>query len=113
MFYYKEKSLYECEVVWCIGKVELEKIWLVDISEILCDVVNGYDDNKFCLIFLNDLMCLLRNLFDYGIKLDVIRFNLVLLFCFRDVGGEEKVVNYLMNEDEVIEFFMKFWVILA
>ncbi|HBN59847.1 MAG TPA: integrase, partial [Halomonas sp.] len=58
----KEKSLYEREVAWRIGKVELEKIRPVDISEILRDVANGYDDNKPRPTLSNDLMRLLRNL---------------------------------------------------
>ena len=37
----KEKSLYEREVAWRIGKVELYKIRPVDISEILRVVANG------------------------------------------------------------------------
>lgn len=66
----KEKSLYGREVAWCIGKVELEKIRPVDISEILRDAANGYDNKKPRPAISNDLMRLLRNLFDHGIKLE-------------------------------------------
>ena len=111
--HHKEKSLYEREVAWRIGKVELDKIRPVDISEILRDVANGYDDNKPRPTLSNDLMRLLRNLFDHGIKLDVTRFNPASPFRPRDAGGEEKAANYPMNEDEVTEFFTKLRVIPA
>ena len=109
----REKSLYDREVKPRIGKVELEKISPVDISKILRDVASGYDDYPPRPTISNDLMRLLKNLFDHGIKLDVTRNNPASPFRPRDAGGKEKAANYPMTEPEVIEFFNRLRVIPA
>ncbi len=105
--YEKERSLYEREIAWRIGNIELEKIRPLDISEILRDITNGYDGKPPRPTISNDSMRLLRRIFDHGIKLDVTSFNPASPFRPRDAGGEEKAPNYPMNEPEVIEFFTK------
>ncbi|WP_458734177.1 tyrosine-type recombinase/integrase [Zobellella taiwanensis] len=103
----KEKSLYEREIGRRIGKMELNKISPVDISKILRDVANGYDDHLPRPTISNDLMRLLKNLFDHGITLNVTRNNPASPFRPRHAGGSEKPANFPMTEPEVIEFFSR------
>lgn len=103
----KEKSLYDREVAWRIGKTDLERIRPVDISEILRDIAHGYGDNPPRPTISNDVMRMLKRVFDHGMKLDVTRFNPATPFRPRDAGGEEKAANYPMTEIEVKEFFDK------
>ncbi|EKO6516196.1 tyrosine-type recombinase/integrase [Vibrio cholerae] len=103
----KEKSLYEREVAWRIGKVELDKIRPLDISEILRDIANGYGDKPPRPTISNDVMRMLKRIFDHGIKLDVTQFNPASPFRPKDAGGEEQAANDPMTETEVVEFFTK------
>ncbi|PWW05375.1 tyrosine-type recombinase/integrase [Mangrovibacter plantisponsor] len=103
----KERSLYEREIAWRIGKVELEKIRPLDVSEILRDIANGYGDKPPRPTISNDVMRMLKRIFDHGMKLDVTQFNPASPFRPRDADGEEQAANYPMTESEVIEFFTK------
>ncbi|MEI8632069.1 hypothetical protein P4S72_08090 [Vibrio sp. PP-XX7] len=94
----KKKSLYEREVARRIGKVELDKIRPLDISEILRDIANGYGDKPPRPTISNDVMRMLKRIFDHGIKLDVTQFNPASPFRPKDAGGEEQAANDPMTE---------------
>lgn len=101
----KERSLYDREISWRIGKVELNKIRPVAISEILRDIAHGYNQHPPRPTISNDVMRLLKRIFDHGIKLDVLQFNPASAFTPRDAGGEEAPANQPMSESEIKEFF--------
>lgn len=101
----KERSLYERELSLRIGTIELNKIRPITISNILRDIANGYGGHPPRPTISNDVMRLLKRIFDHGIKLDVVEFNPASVFNPNDAGGEEAPANNPMSEPEVKEFF--------
>ncbi|MFM2481350.1 hypothetical protein [Celerinatantimonas sp. YJH-8] len=100
-------------MAWRIGKVELDKIRPLDIDEILLDIANSYGDKPPKPTISNDVMRMLKRIFDHGLKLDVPQFNPASPFRPKDAGGEEQATNDPMIETEVVEFFTKLRVIPA
>lgn len=101
----KERNLYAREISWRIGNVALKKIRPVAISEILRDIANGYNEHPPRPTISNDVMRLLKRIFNHGIKLDVLQFNPASAFTPRDAGGKEAPANQPMSESEIKEFF--------
>lgn len=57
------------------------------------DIANGYGDKPPRPTIPNDVIRMLKRIFDHGIKLNVTQFNPASPFRPRDAGGEEQAAN--------------------
>lgn len=83
-----------------IGEIKLDQITARDIRR----VINSISDSGRPTI-ANDALGYCKQLFNHGIKLDLLPLNPASAFTFTDAGGVEKSRDRALSEDELKQFF--------
>ncbi|MGR6832834.1 tyrosine-type recombinase/integrase [Aliivibrio wodanis] len=94
------QRIYLKDIAPHIGDIKLDQISARDIRR----VINTINDSGRPTI-ANDALGYSKQLFNHGIKLDLMNFNPASAFTFRDAGGVEKNKIRSLNEDELNHFF--------
>ena len=94
------KRIYTKDISPHIGEIKLDQITARDIRT----TINAINDSDRPSI-ANDALGYCKQLFNHGIKLDLIAGNPAAAFTFRDAGGVEKSKDRSLNEEELKQFF--------
>jgi integrase len=99
------ESLYRREIMPVIGHVKLDKIEPLDIRHIIERIAQGYDIHKPRPTVANKTLFLLTQLFNHGVKLNLIKFNPSSSFTAQDAGGSEIPKNFSLNLNDIKQLF--------
>lgn len=94
------KRIYTKDIAPCIGNIKLTQITARDIRA----TINIINDSGRPTI-ANDALGHCKQLFNHGIKLDLLSGNPAAAFTFRDAGGVEKSKDRALTEEELKQFF--------
>ncbi|MBA6257443.1 MULTISPECIES: tyrosine-type recombinase/integrase [unclassified Colwellia] len=94
------ERVYRKDIAPHIGQASLKQISARDIRTVLQAIVKS---NRPTIA--NDALIYCKQLFNHGIKLDVIDNNPASAFSYSDAGGEEKSKNRFLSKDELVKFF--------
>jgi integrase len=99
------ESLYRREIKTVIGHVKLEKVEPLDIRHIIERIAQGYDTHKPRPTVSNKTLFLLTQLFNHGVKLNLIKFNPSSSFTAQDAGGSETPKDFALKLNGVKQLF--------
>ena len=94
------KRIYTKDIAKHIGDIRLDQITARDIRT----TINAINDSGRPTI-ANDALGHCKQLFNHGIKLDLMAGNPAAAFTFRDAGGVEKSKDRALTEEELKQFF--------
>ncbi len=94
------ERVYRKDIAPHIGDAKAESITARDIREILRSIVNSGRP-----AIANDALLYCKQLFNHGIKLDVLGANPASAFSVSDAGGVEKSKDRALSLDELAFFF--------
>jgi integrase len=94
------KRIYTKDIAKHIGDIRLDQITARDIRT----TINAINDSGRPTI-ANDALGHCKQLFNHGIKLDLLAGNPAAAFTFRDAGGVEKSKDRALTEEELKQFF--------
>jgi integrase len=94
------KRIYTKDIAKHIGDIRLDQITARDIRT----TINAINQSGRPTI-ANDALGHCKQLFNHGIKLDLIAGNPAAAFTFRDAGGVEKSKDRALTEEELKQFF--------
>lgn len=94
------KRIYTKDIAPHIGKIRLDQITARDIRT----TINAINDSARPTI-ANDALGHCKQLFNHGMKLDLLQGNPASAFTVRDAGGIEQSKDRALNEDELKQFF--------
>jgi integrase len=94
------ERVYRKDIAPHIGDAKAESIMARDIREILRSIVNSGRP-----AIANDALLYCKQLFNHGIKLDVLGANPASAFSVSDAGGVEKSKDRALSLDELTFFF--------
>ncbi|MDO6840252.1 tyrosine-type recombinase/integrase [Paraglaciecola chathamensis] len=94
------KRVYTKDIAPHIGDIPLDKITARDIST----TITAINDSGRPTI-ANDALGHCKQLFNHGMKLDLLQGNPASAFTVRDAGGIEKSKDRFLTEDELKQFF--------
>jgi len=94
------ERVYRKDIAPHIGQASLKEISPRDIRTVLQAIVKS---NRPTIA--NDALIYCKQLFNHGIKLDVIDNNPASAFSYSDAGGEEKSKNRFLSKAELLKFF--------
>lgn len=93
------KRIYQNDIAPYIGGLKLDQVTGRDISKII-DTINKSGRPSIA----NDALGYCKQLFNHGIKLDLVANNPASSFTFKDAGGVEKSRDRALSETELQEF---------
>ncbi|WP_371374845.1 tyrosine-type recombinase/integrase [Thalassotalea aquiviva] len=94
------QRVYSKDIAPHIGDIKLDQVTARDIR----GVINSINDSGRPTI-ANDALGYCKQLFNHGIKLDLLPLNPASAFTFRDAGGIEKSKDRALTEAELKQFF--------
>ncbi|WP_435248224.1 tyrosine-type recombinase/integrase [Vibrio sp. nBUS_14] len=94
------KRVYTKDIAPHIGDIPLDRITARDIRT----AITAINDSGRPTI-ANDALGHCKQLFNHGMKLDLLQGNPASAFTVRDAGGIEKSKDRFLNEDELKQFF--------
>lgn len=94
------KRVYTKDIAPHIGDIKLDQITARDIRA----TIEAINDSGRPTI-ANDALGHCKQLFNHGIKLDLLAGNPAAAFTFRDAGGVEKSKDRALTEEELKQFF--------
>ncbi|WP_299198007.1 site-specific integrase [uncultured Amphritea sp.] len=97
------KRIFVKEIAPQIGRHPLEKVTPMDVRFIVKKIA---ESNRPTIA--NDTLMYLKQLFNHGIKLDLIRYNPAAAFNVNDAGGVEKSRIRMLTLDELAHAFQVF-----
>lgn len=83
-----------------IGKIPVEKVKPMDISDMLEKIVD-----RGAPTIANDVLRWTKRMFDYAIKRHVIQFNPASAFDLSDAGGKEEARSRALSREELVILF--------
>ena len=94
------KRIYTKDIAPHIGEFKIDQVTARDIRTTIEDIkASGR------LAIANDALGYCKQLFNHGIKLDLLAYNPAAAFTFKDAGGVEKSRERALSEDELKQFF--------
>lgn len=94
------KRVYTKDIAPHIGEFKIEQISSRDIRTVITSIKDSGRPS-----IANDALGYCKQLFTFGIKLDLIANNPALAFSFSDAGGVEKSRERALSMDELKQFF--------
>ncbi|SGZ10072.1 Integrase-Site-specific recombinase, phage integrase family protein [Moritella viscosa] len=94
------KRIYTKDIAPHIGSIKLEHITARDIRTTITAINNSGRPT-----IANDALGHCKQLFNHGLKLDLLSGNPASAFTFRDAGGVEQSKDRALNEKELKQFF--------
>jgi len=95
------KRIYSKDIAPHIGEFKIDQVTARDIRTTIEDIkASGR------LAIANDALGYCKQLFNHGIKLDLLAYNPAAAFTFKDAGGVEKSRERALSEDELKQFFV-------
>ena len=94
------KRIYTKDIAPHIGEFKIDQVTARDIRTTIEDIKGSGR-----LAIANDALGYCKQLFNHGIKLDLLAYNPAAAFTFKDAGGVEKSRERALSEDELKQFF--------
>jgi len=94
------KRIYTKDIAPHIGEFKIDQVTARDIRTTIETIKTSGR-----LAIANDALGYCKQLFNHGIKLDLLAYNPAAAFTFKDAGGVEKSRDRALSEEELKQFF--------
>jgi integrase len=92
--------IYTKDIAKHIGEFKIDQVTARDIRTTIETIKTSGK-----LAIANDALCYSKQLFNHGIKLDLLAYNPAAAFTFKDAGGVERSRDRAISKDELKQFF--------